>query len=137
MAVYTGKNARVQIAPSTFLCGTKWTITDKVEEADLTCFELPRFPTRFPSRRDCEIAIEGFWEDPLTTYPPHYQAGEIVAIKIWIDYLNLPNKYYRFPYVFLTSVMTEAEVRGMVKFTMTGHVQSLTFYFPGELPAER
>ncbi len=135
-AIYSGKNARVFVSPNTFLEGTKWTITDKVEEADLTCFELPRFPTLFPSRRDCEISIEGFWADDLASYPPHFKAGEIISLKIWIDSVNLPNRYFRFSQVFVLSVTTEAEARGMVKVILTGKNQSTTFYFPGEIPAE-
>lgn len=131
-----GKNGKVLIGGAYHLYGTKWSIVDRVEEADLSCFELPYTSTFFPSSHDADITLEGFWEDRIYYDPPKLKAGQSVPLVIYPDYVNLSTRYFEFRKVFLSSVNCEAEVRGLIKISITAKNQSFPWLYTNRSPSD-
>lgn len=126
---YSGKNGRCVLNGHN-LDGTKWTILERAEEVNLSCFELPRTSTWFPASRDADITLEGLWTEHIHKNPPNLKAGDVVELKILPDYVNAPQYEWAFPSVYLCSVEVDAEVRGVIKYTIIAKSQSYLWKRP-------
>lgn len=128
MATYAGKRARVQVNGSN-LCATKWSVTNKVDELDVTCFEGNGFAAYDAGVYDADITFDAFWEYNVHAAPPLLVAGANAVIRLYIDYGALAGTYFNFPTALLTNVTVDAEVRGMVKYSVTAKAHG-TYTYP-------
>lgn len=126
--VYSGKFARAVLDGHT-LASVKWTALFSAEEVDDSSFEDAPYKRVRPGMRQCELTVEGFWEAGLHVAPPDLKAGNYVEVRIYPDAANLQNQYFYFPLVLILTLSIDAEVRGMVKYTMTGKSDGRFSYF--------
>ena len=113
----------------TTLASVKWTITARCEEVDVSAFEDGPYVRVRPGMRDAEISVEGFWEETLHQNPPDLVMGEYVSLALYPDRNNLPGRFFYFPLILITQLAIDAEVRGLVKITLTGKADG-PFNFP-------
>ncbi len=129
MPTYSGKNARVSVGGN-FLCVVKWTINGKVDELDVSCTESGGFAEYKGGVQEADVTLEGFWElnehDPAFNIMPNVNQAVVIAI----DVVNAVGSVWTFPALFISGVTIDAEVRGMVKITITGKGNGL-FFYPG------
>lgn len=123
MAVYSGKFARIQIG-GVNLTSTRWTVNCKVDALDITTQSDLGYGRYQGGVMDADISFEAFWDGTNNPFNvPSLKPNSTVAITIFVDRVNLPNaatQTFIFPEVFVESVSTDAEVRGMVKYTVSG-----------------
>lgn len=129
MALYSGKFGRVVLDGGVTLASVKWTALFSAEEVDDSSFEDAPYKRVRPGMRQCEITVEGFWEAGLHFFPPDLKAGNYVEMRIFPDAQNLQNQWFYFPLVLVLTLSVDAEVRGMIKYTMTGKSDGSFSYF--------
>lgn len=130
MATYSGKNARVRIGGATFLCAVKWSVSAKVDELDTTCFENSGFATYIGGIHEADVSIEGNWENNIHANPPNIGPNATLALELFIDATNLAGVKFTFPALLVTNCTVDVEVRGIVKYTITGKTVG-SYSFPG------
>lgn len=127
---YSGKNARVLIGTNTYLCAVKWTVDMRADELDVTCFNSAGQGRWKAGVHDQEITIEGLWETGIHDNPPGLVPGDYVTITLFVDFLNIVTQVYVFYDVLLLDVNVDAEVRGLVKYTIRGKARSTNSTLP-------
>ncbi len=127
---YSGKNARVLIENTTYLCAVKWTLDMRADELDSTCFNSAGQGRWLAGVHDQEITIEGLWELGLHANPPNINPGDFVKIELFVDFVNSAAQVYTFYDVLLLDVNVDAEVRGLVKYTIRGKARSTSSTLP-------
>lgn len=117
---FSGKNARVRIGLATFLCGVKWTVNMRADELDTTCFENVGFGSVIAGVHEAEVTLEGIWENSIHANPPDIMPGNSLIVELFIDWQNLAGVKYFFPDLLVLSVNVDTEVRGLIKYTLSG-----------------
>lgn len=127
MAAFSGKNALITVGssptgnPATVLLGTKWSITFKTDELDITTFETLGFGDWTNGLIDADISFDAFWDsanDPHAS-PPGLMPGRFQYIRINVDVAQGGLGSYVFTRALVCTVNVDAEVRGLVKFSVT------------------
>lgn len=127
---YSGKNARVYVGDSLYLCAVKWTVDMRADELDVTCFNSAGQGRWKAGVHDQEITIEGLWESGFHANPPDIRTGMAVKIVLFVDFINANTQAYTFYDVLLLDVNVDAEVRGLVKYTIRGKARSTNSIMP-------
>ncbi len=129
MSFYSGKFARVRINGVTNLASVKWTLLSKVEEVDDSSFEDAPFTRVRPALKSAELTIDGFWEEDIHQNPPDLSPGQYITVELFPDAIQLPGRRYYFPLVLVCSLSIDAEVRGIVKYTLSGKSDGAYAFF--------
>ncbi len=135
MAGFSAKNARVQINGTT-LTANKWMVTAKTDELDISNFETVVGNNVYADYTfglaECEVQVEAIWDaanNPHTA-PPSITAGSTISnLRLYLDKINLA-VFWSFPVFQIFTCTTDAEVRGIVKYTFTGKNKG-AFTYPG------
>lgn len=123
MAVYSGKFAQITIGGIN-LTSTRWTVNCKVDALDITTQKDIGMGRYQGGVMDTDVSFEAFWDGTNNPFnvPDLRPNSTVGPVTIFIDSLNLPNaatNTFIFPELFIESVSTDAEVRGMVKYTVS------------------
>ncbi len=125
MSFYSGKFARVQVDSSQYLCNVKWSITSRVDELDRYCSTDDGWGMWMGGVVGADVNIEGYWEDNIHEDPPGLVVNHYITLDIWPDFVNLNAKKFTFPKFLISHLTVDAEVRGLVKYTISGKAVSL------------
>ncbi len=127
MAFTTGYNAHVSINSMT-LCATKFSVSTKVDEIDVTSFCDTGYASWLGGSADCDITIEGVLgtdqsEDPYNVLAfrdlGDLKIGSQNVIIIYPDQTLNGGATWTFPIALLCSWSMEGSPRDTVRWTLT------------------
>lgn len=126
MAVYAGvgaplsaKNAKARIA-GTILYQTKWNVAPEAALLDTTNAEEGGFENQITGVRKCMINVEGWWDGSANMYdaPLILVDGQVIAgLKLYVN--DLAGPFWSFPYATLSSPPMTADVKDLIKYTLS------------------
>lgn len=124
-AGFSAKNARVYIN-GTYLSATKWMVSTKTDELDITNFETTAADNVYADYtfgvKEAEVSVEAVWDASHNPHnsPPNIKSGSVLTnVRLYLDATNL-SSYWSFPSFQVFTVSTDAEIRGIVKYTFSG-----------------
>lgn len=128
----SAKNARVEINGAIF-ANMDWEVDPTTEWLDRSNAEDGGFGTQVADFFDANVTVEGFWDAGNI---PHVAPLGIVAgvnvlnVKLYIDFVNLPDLFWLFPIFSIKTAPASAKVKGgMIKQRMEGKNYG-TFSYP-------
>lgn len=120
MAAFSGKFARITV-DGLNLIATRWSINFKADELDTSQFRTAGSGDWRGGVQDADISFDAFWDslvDPHAT-PPNLRPGTTHQIILNPSIGDVPGSAYIFETAFCFTVMVDAEVRGLVKYSVT------------------
>ncbi len=134
MAILSGKFARVVIDTTTSLATHRWSVVTKTDELDVTAQNRVDGVENFIGGiMDADIHIEGYWEETIhDADPPEILPNTYAVIWLYPDFVQHSNRKITIPDAFISSVVVDAEVRGLVKYTLTAKAHGI-YYYPNDI----
>ncbi len=128
MGSVAGWHGRVNVG-GTNLCATRWQLTWKVDDLDVTCFEHGAVlgtetpvSKHIPGITDIDVMFDCYWEnniDVFSNIPPFLQPGSFANVDLYLDKASA-SAYWDTASVLITDVVMDTEVRGVIKYSVTG-----------------
>ena len=143
MSAFAGKNARITIGGISNLTGTKWSINIKADDLDVTNFESPIFFPAFGATTarayecvggiiEADISFDAVFDSVTTPFssPPALYSGTTVLITLDPDRNNIAITTFAGT-MLVVNVMTDASVRGIVTYSVSGKFTGSVTAIPG------
>lgn len=138
MPAFSARNARI-IFDGSALLGLKWTINAKVDEIDVSSFESEGYVDYIGGLWEADVSFDaihpGGPSAVTTLYPGRVSTGVFyldagTAKAVYNNAVaDIPpgfttssaaqGRFFSFPYLLITSVSVDAEVRGFVRLSVT------------------
>ena len=135
MAAISGWEGQVLIGGATVLPVTRWNVSWKADAIDVTTMAtgtgavLGNLSSPVSAWEvgitDMDCSFDAVWDmtmDPIGSSPPALRAGNLIRASFFLSQAN--NIAYTFTRVRITEVNIDDEIRGVVKYTVSGKVCS-------------